>query len=348
MPSPIELRSDNAAGVVPEILQAISEANFGTALAYGADAWSERLQSLVAEVFEHPHAAVFPVLTGTAANAIALSAIAPPWGAVLCHETAHILRSEAGATSMFGSGLVMRGLPGDHFKLSPDSLAQALDSTRWGDPHHSQPSVVSLTNPTDMGTVYTVEQVRQLATTAAEYGMRVHLDGARLANALVSLNCRPADMTWRAGVDVFSLGATKNGVMTADAIVSFDEQVNAQLVYRLKRAGQVASKMRFQSVQLLAYLEQGLWLDLAKRANSAMQKLSAGLVQVGVELVAKPQANMAFLKVSSAMADRLAENGLLFYRTAPDVIRFVTSFSTTDDEIDEVLRRIKTSLLEAA
>ena len=342
----IELRSDNAAGVAPEILQAVSDANVGSALGYGADDWSEQLQAKVAEVFEHPKAAVFPVLTGTAANAIALSAMAPPWGAVLCHETAHILRSEAGATSMFGAGLVMRGLPGEHFKLTPESLVEAFNATRWGDPHHSQPSVLSLTNPTDLGTVYTSDQIRSLATKAKERGLRVHLDGARLANALVTQGCSPADLTWRAGVSVFSLGATKNGVMTADAIVSFDDDVNSQLTYRLKRAGQVASKMRFQSVQLLAYLDQGLWLRLAERANLAMRRLANGLTQLGVEFVAKPAANMAFLRVSDEMADRFAEQGLLFYRTAPGVIRFVTSFATEDAEIDEVLNRVR-SCLEA-
>jgi threonine aldolase len=337
----IELRSDNAAGVAPEILRAVSAANSGSALAYGADPWTERLQARVAEVFENADAAVFPVLTGTAANAIALSAMAPPWGAVLCHETAHILRSEAGATSMFGAGLVMQGLPGEQFKLSPESLAQGFDTTRWGDPHHSQPGVVSLTNPTDMGTVYTVEQIRVLTTQARERGLLVHMDGARVANALATLGCSPADLTWRAGVDVFSLGATKNGVMTADAIVSFDKEVNEQLTYRLKRAGQVASKMRFQSAQLLAYLEDDLWLSLAQHANRAMRKLSMGLQELGIDLVAEPEANMAFLKVSNNIADRLADQGLLFYQTAPGVIRFVTSFSTQDADIEEVLRRVK-------
>ena len=344
MSQPIEFRSDNAAGVAPEVLKAVSDANTGSAMAYGADQWSQRLQEKVAEVFEHPGALVFPVLTGTAANAIALSAMAPPWGAVLCHETAHILRSEAGATSMFGAGLVMRGLPGEGFRLNPESIAKAFQATRWGDPHHSQPSVLSLTNPTDMGTVYTPRQIELVATKAAEHGLHVHMDGARLANALVTLGCSPADLTWRAGVNVFSLGATKNGVMTADAIVSFDEQVNTQLTYRLKRAGQVASKMRFQSVQLLAYLDRGLWLRLAERANSAMRKLTEGLAGLGLEFVAKPEVNMVFLKVSNTLADRFAESGLLFYRTAPDVIRFVTSFATREAEIDDALNRIKPTL----
>lgn len=340
----IELRSDNAAGVAPEIMQALADVNVGSALGYGADDCSAQLQIQVREVFQHPNAVVFPVMTGTAANAIALSAMCPPWGAVLCHETAHILRSEGGATSMFGAGLVMRGLPGDEFKLQVSSLEQAFETTRWGDPHHSQPSALSLTNPTDLGTVYSPGQIHALATKAKERSLRVHLDGARLANAIASLGCSPADLTWRAGVDVFSLGATKNGAMTADAIVSFDDQVSAELTYRLKRAGQVASKMRFQSAQLLAYLQDGLWLKLAHRANLTMQRLVQGLASLDVELLATPQANMAFLKVSQLQADRLASQGLLFYRTAPGVIRFVTSFATRDEEVNEALSRIKAAL----
>jgi threonine aldolase len=337
--SPIELRSDNAAGVAPEILQAIEAANSGSALAYGGDAWSARLQAVAAEVFEQADLTVFPVLTGTAANAIALSAMCPPWGAVLCHETAHILRSEGGATSMFGAGAVMRGLPGNNFLLEAASLEAAFASTRWGDPHHSQPAVVSLTNPTDLGTVYPLARIAELSRCAHEQGLLVHMDGARLANALVSLGCSPAALTWQAGVDVVTLGATKNGVMTADAIVCFNAEVAKTLTYRLKRAGQVASKMRFQAVQLQAYLNQGRWLTWASQANNAMQALVRGLQAQGATFVVTPQANMAFVHVDSQMADRLQAAGLFFYRTAPGVIRLVTSFQTTPVDIEETLVR---------
>jgi len=343
-PTPIELRSDNAAGVAPEILDAIQAANIGSALAYGDDPWSRALTDRVAEVFEHPTAQVFPVLTGTAANALGLAAICPPWGAVLCHETAHILRSECGATSMFGAGAVMRGLPGKDFMLDEHALDLAFASTRWGDNHHSQPTVVSLTSPTDLGTVYAVNKIAALAAQAKAQGLRVHMDGARLANAIVSLGCTPAQMTWKAGVDVVSLGATKNGAMTADAIVCFDPGAAESLSYRLKRAGQVASKMRFQAVQLEAYLRDGRWLGWARKANDAMQTLAKGLGDLGLQLLAQPQANMAFIRVSDALADRLEREGLLFYRTSPGVIRFVTSFSTSLDDINEVLVRIKRCL----
>ena len=342
---PIELRSDNAAGVAPEILQAIEAANSGSALAYGGDAWSTRLQTLAADVFEQPDLTIFPVLTGTAANAIALSAMCPPWGAVLCHETAHILRSEGGATSMFGAGAVMRGLPGENFLLEEASLETAFATTRWGDPHHSQPAVVSLTNPTDLGTVYPLARIAALSRCAHDQGLMVHMDGARLANALVSLNCSPAALTWQAGVDAVTLGATKNGVMTADAIVCFNAEVAKTLTYRLKRAGQVASKMRFQAVQLQAYLSQGRWLTWASQANNAMQALVHGLQAQGATFVVTPQANMAFVRVTDEMADRLQAAGLLFYRTAPGVIRLVTSFQTTPIDIEETLVRWQQCLL---
>ena len=344
MKSHIELRSDNAAGVAPEIMAALNSANTGSALAYGGDNWTELLRDVVREVFEHPHAEVFPVISGTAANSIGLAALCPPWGSVLCHETAHILQSECGATSMFGGGAVVRGVAGDEFRVNPTTLRQAFEATRWGDPHHSQPSVLSLTNPTDRGTVYTAAQIGDHVAVAGERGLRAHLDGARVANALAALGCAPADLTWRAGIDVLTLGATKNGVLSTDAIVSFDPAISEQLVYRVKRAGHVASKMRFQSVQLTAYLTNGLWLDLARRSNAAMARLSAGLRSLDVEFLNEPDVNMLFARLDPAAVDRMAESGLLFYRQTTDTVRLVTSFQTTDEEIDEALVRIKGAL----
>jgi threonine aldolase len=333
----IELRSDNAAGVADEILAALAAANTGSALAYGGDDWTSRLQQRVAEVFEHSNVTVFPVVSGTAANSLALAALCPPWGAVLGHETAHIIRNECGATSMFAGGAVLRGLPGAGSRITAEALSAAFAATNWGDPHHSQPSVLSLTCPTDMGALYRPEQVAALARQAKGRGLRVHLDGARIANAIAALGCSPADLTWRAGVDVFSLGATKNGVLSTDAIVCFDRETAAQLVYRLKRAGHVASKMRFQSVQLAAYLTDGLWLRLASNANAAMARLARGLVALNVELLDVPEVNMAYVRVDDAVASRLEANGLDFYRMSDGTIRLVTSFQTTNDEVDRAV-----------
>ena len=332
----IELRSDNAAGVAPEIVEAIVAANIGSALAYGDDAWTARLRGIVREVFEHPTAEVFPVVSGTAANSLSLSALCPPWGAVLCHETAHIIQSEGGATSLFGGGAVMRGIGGDGFRIDPVRLQAALDAVRWGDPHHSQPAALSLTLPSDYGTVYTPAQVAELADVAKTRGLRVHIDGARIANAIAAIGCSPAEITWRAGVDIISLGGNKNGTLSTDAIVSFDDGASAELVYRVKRAGHVASKMRYQSAQLSAYLSDGLWLRLARSANEAMARLAAGLATLGVETINEPEVNMLFVRVSDAVADALTDTGLLFYRMGRGVARFVTSFETTSAEVDAV------------
>lgn len=344
MNSQIELRSDNAASAAPEIMSAIASANVGSALAYGADQWTLELRDKVREVFEHPDAEVFPVISGTAANSLALAALCPPWGAVLCHETAHILNSECGATSMFGGGAVMRGVGGANFRMNPETLQHAFDATRWGDPHHSQPSVLSFTVPSDHGTVYTPAQIAELTALAREHGLRSHLDGARIANAIAALGCSPADITWRAGIDALSLGAMKNGALSTDAIVCFDPVVSEQMVYRVKRAGHVASKMRFQSVQLTAYFTDDLWLRLASHSNAAMARLASGLRSLDIELLNDPDVNMLFARLDPAAADHMAESGLLFYRMSNDKVRLVTSFQTTYDEIDEALQRIKSAL----
>lgn len=350
MPSPqseprlIELRSDNCAGVAHEIIAAIEKANTGSALAYGADAVTAELTELVRDVFKQTDAKVFPVLSGTAANALALSAMCPPWGSVLCHDSAHIFTNEAGATSMFGAGAVMRGLPGADYKLHTAEVQHAFDTTLWDDAHCSQPSVLSVTCPTDFGTIYSPAEVSALGALAATRGLRLHLDGARIANALVALGCTAPQLTTNAGVQVFSLGATKNGALSTDAIVSFDADASEQLNYRLKRAGQVASKMRFQSVQLLAYLTDGLWLRLAQRANDAMAVLSMGLRKLDVELLAEPQANMLFARVGQPAIERLIAEGLLFYEMGGGVLRFVTSFQTTHDDIEQALLRAERAL----
>lgn len=344
----IELRSDNAAGVAPEIMAAVTASNVGTALAYGADRVTARLEARVREVFEHPGARVFAVTSGTAANALGLSAMCPPWGSVLCHETAHVLNSECGSTSMLGGGAILRGVPGDDFRLDPDTVRAAFAATRWGDPHHSQPAVLSLTQATDMGTIYQVADIAELVAVGRERGLRAHLDGARVANAIAALGCAPADLTWRAGIDVLTLGATKNGALSSEAIVVFDAAVADDLVYRTKRAGHVTSKMRFQSAQLIAYLEDDLWLRLAARSNAAMARLAAGLAALGVEFANRPDVNMLFANVDEAVAARLEAAGLLFYRIRPGVIRLVTSWQTTDDEVDDALARFARAQTVAA
>jgi threonine aldolase len=332
----IELRSDNAAGVAPEILAAVDAANTGSALAYGGDELTAHLQEVVRSVFEHPTARVFPVTSGTAANSLALSASTPPWGAVLCHESAHIITAEGGATSMFSGGAVMHGVDGPHALIEPDGLRAALESVRWGDPHESQPSVLSLTLPSDYGTLYRPDEIAALTEIAREFGLRVHIDGARIANAVAALGCAPADVTWRAGVHVLSLGATKNGALSAEAIVAFDDRVAEELVYRTKRSGHVTSKLRFQSAQVAAYLTDGLWLRLAGHSNQRMAELVAeleSLASYGVRLAERVDVNMAFVELPAPAIDAATDAGVLFYRMNETSIRLVTSWQTTADDV---------------
>ncbi|TQL68755.1 L-threonine aldolase [Nocardioides albertanoniae] len=339
----IELRSDNAASVSPSILEAMAAANSGSALAYGGDEVTARLEEHVREVFEHPTARVFPVLSGTAANALSLSALTPPWGAVVCHESAHILTSEGGATSLLSAGAVMTGVAGEGYKVAAPALRTHLDGVRWGDPHHSQPSVLSLTSPSDHGTVYSAAEISELAAIARERGLRVHLDGARFANAVVATGSAPADLTWRAGVDVLSLGATKNGALSAEAIVCFTDGPADELVYRTKRSGHVTSKMRYQSAQLIAYLTDDLWLRNARNANERMGELAAGLESLGIELVARPAVNMVFVRLDPLLADALEAAGVLFYRL-DGLARFVTSWQTSADDIATALAAVRSAL----
>lgn len=335
----LEFRSDNAAGVAPHILDAVVDANEGSALAYGDDELTALLQERVSEVFER-EAFAFPVVSGTAANAIALSAMCPPWGAVLCSDQAHILVNEAAATSMFSAGAALVGLPSAAGELAPAVLAEALETAGWDDPHNSQPAVLSITQATELGGVYDVAQVAELAQVAASRGLRTHLDGARLANALAATDATPAEMTWRAGVTTLSLGGIKNGTISADAIVTFDAGIARELRFRLKRAGHVASKMRFQSAQLLAYLAEDRWVQTAAHANRAMAALAAGLAGLGYVVAPEPRANIAFVTAPADVLDRWQGAGLLFYRMGPTTARLVTSLATTEAEVDDALARI--------
>ncbi len=342
--TPIEFRSDNAAGVCPEVLAAIAAANVGSAPGYGADELTAQLQQRVREVFAHRDAEVFPVATGTAANAVGLSALCPPWGSIVCHESAHINVHECGAASLLSGGAVLRALPGPHGQIAPATLEHAFAQTWWDDPHQSQPAVLSVVCPTDLGTIVAPKQLQTLTGLARSRGMRTHLDGARLANAVAALGCAPADVTWRAGIDVMSFGATKNGGMGADAIVSFDARASAELRYRLKRAGHVPSKLRFLSAQLLAMLTDDLWLRLAARANAAAARLVAGLRELGLVPLERTEVNMVFLALDAATVTALAQAGLLFHELTPGTVRLVTSWQTTDAEIDDALTRAATVL----
>ncbi|MBT4710270.1 MAG: low specificity L-threonine aldolase [Alphaproteobacteria bacterium] len=334
----MDFRSDNTSGVAPQIMAAIADANSGSATPYGDDDATDGLTALFAEVFEHD-VAIFPLGTGTAANALALSAIAPPYGAVYCHAHAHIVDDECGAPELFTGGARLVGLDGDHGKISPIDLAATIEDATPHGPHNMQPAAVSLSQATEAGTLYSVEDIMGLAGVAKAAGIGVHMDGARFANAVVGSGASPADLTWRAGVDVLSFGATKNGAMGAEAVVFFDVRRAADFARRRKRGGQLFSKMRFISAQLAAYLTDDLWLANATHANDQATHMSDALVAInGIDLMHPTQANEVFVAVPAPMADGLDSQGFQFHRWSLGKnnavgLRLVASFETTSDQV---------------
>jgi threonine aldolase len=338
--------SDNAAGVAPEILAAISRANTGGALAYGRDDWTKRVERRFAEIFEHD-VAVFLVPTGTAANALALAQLSPPWGAVLCHAEAHIATDECGAPEFFGGGIKLIGLPGDAGKIAPETLESCFKHHQWGGPHHVSPAVVSLSQATEAGTIYRVDEIRRLADIAHAHNMAVHLDGARLSGALARMNASPADATWRAGVDVLSFGATKGGALAAEAVVFFDPARAAGMSERRKRGGHLISKHRFVAAQFEAFFAGDLWLKLARHANDMADRLAEKLTAAGLVPVWPVEANEVFVVLPARTDRRLKASGAIYYPwiaqalpagrvlAADEVlVRLVTSFATIPDEVD--------------
>jgi threonine aldolase len=337
----IDFRSDNTGRAAPEILDALLRANTGTALGYGADDWTARLQGRFSELFETP-VRVFPVATGTAANALSLAAIAPSWGLVFCSAVAHINTSEANAAGFFGGGLKLAPVAGEHGKVDAGALAQALTGFPPGQLHRGQPAAVSLTQASDLGAVYRLDEVRAVTEIAKARGLLTHMDGARFANALARLQCSPAELSWCAGVDILSFGATKNGGALADAIVVFNPDIAEGLAVQLRRAGQVWSKMRFASAQLMAYIENGLWLRLATASNRAAARIAAGIEEVaGVKLVAPVEANEIFLELPDGAMDALEADGFQFYRRSATLARFVCRFDVTDREADSLVASLK-------
>jgi threonine aldolase len=333
----LNFRSDNVATVAPEIIQALAGANHGPAAAYGDDEYSALLQRRFSELFE-TEVAVFPVSTGTAANALSLAAIARPWGGIYCHEQSHIHTAEGGATEAFSGGAKLIALPGSQGRLQPAVVEDALRLAERGIRNRAQPDAVSITQATEWGTVYSLADVESIGASARRAGIRFHMDGARLANALATICCTPAEMTWRRGVDILSFGATKNGGMTADAIVVFDRSLAEPLSYRLRRAGQTWSKMRFAAAQLIAYVDDGLFLRLATHANALAARLGRELAALpGVRLVAPVEANLVFAALPEAAAQALAAAGVRFGVRPNGVIRLVTRIDGSDAEVDEVL-----------
>jgi threonine aldolase len=343
-PTLVNFNSDNVAGASPEILAALTAANAGAVASYGDDPITARLEARFAALFEH-EVAVFPVGTGTAANALALAACVPPWGVVYCHPQAHIAVDECGAPEFYSGGAKLALLDGADAKLVPVVLAQALANGGAGVVHHVQPAAVSVSQATECGTVYRPAELAALGEIAHAHGCKLHVDGARFANALVTLGCSAAEATWRAGVDLLSFGATKNGALAAEAVIVFDAALAATLGYRRKRAGHLFSKMRFLSAQLDAYLADDLWLRNARHANAMAARAAAGLAALGnrgVALAHPVEANELFVRLPASVNRGLAADGFLFHGWGPPedgVVRLVTAWNTDPADVEALIAR---------
>jgi len=344
--------SDNSSGVPDPILDALRSANEGFAPGYGADAIMERVRSRIRDLFEAPEAAVYLVATGTAANALSLATFCPPWGAVYCHRVAHIEEDECGAPEFYTGGSKLVLLPGEHGKIDLQALDVKLQNAARVGVHNVQKGMLSVTNLTECGSRYSVSEIKALCGVAKAHGLPVHLDGARFANALVAEGCTPAEMTWKAGVDVLSFGGTKNGLMGVEAVVIFDPARAWEFELRRKRGGHLFSKHRFLSAQMEAYLQDDLWLSLARHANAMAARLEAGLKTVpGATLVHPRGGNMLFPTFPRAAHRRARKAGAAYYfwpfdqsldgdDTEALSARLVASWSTTEAQVDRFLSLI--------
>jgi threonine aldolase len=337
----LNLYSDNVAPVLPEIMQALAEANVGTSQPYGNDPWSKATKDAFSDLFE-TEVSVFPQATGTSANALSLSLLTPPYGAVYCSQTAHIDTSECGAGEFFTGGAKIVPVTSASGRINPEALEATLKAAGKGLAHRSQPSGLSITQATERGSVYALSHVAKLTDIAKRHGLKIHLDGSRFANAVARLGCRPAEATWRLGVDVMSFGATKNGAMSVDAIVVFNPAMAEEMRYRARRAGQIFSKMRYGAVQLSAYIKDGLWLKAAGHANAMAERLGRGLAGIpGVSLDESVEINQVFVGLPESTIVGLEADGMTVNRRGDGHIRLVTAWNTKPEDVDWVVARVR-------
>lgn len=339
--------SDNTSGAPPEIMAALLKANEGYDRSYGGDRIMAEVTARIREIFEAPEAAVHLVATGTVANALAIATLTPPWGAVFCHRHAHIAEDECGAPEFYTAGAKLVLVDGPHGRMTPETLSAALETTGASGVHGVQRAMLSITNVTEAGTVYTPAEIAALTAVAKAKDLPCHLDGARFANALVALGCTPAEMTWKAGIDAVSFGGTKNGLLGVEAVIFFDPAKAWEFELRRKRAGHLFSKHRYLSAQMLAYLTDDLWLRLATRANTMGVRLGAGIAALNSASLTHPtQANMVFANWEQGGHARLQAAGAVYYdqRPLPDgreTARMVASWSTTEQDVDQFLTALR-------
>src|SRR5438045_4225003 len=308
---PRHFASDNYAGICPEAWAALEEADPGHSGSYGEDTWTARAADLIRDLFEI-RCEVFFVFNGTAANSLALASTGQSYHSILCHEIAHVETDECGAPEFFSNGMKVLQISGSSGKIDPAGIERAVK--KRSDIHYPKPRAVSLTQSTEVGTVYSVDEVREIWAKTRQFGLTLHMDGARFANAVASLGVRPKEITWQAGVDVLSFGGTKNGVGVGEAVVFFNAELAREFDYRCKQGGQLASKMRFLSAPWVGLLQDGAWLRHAKNANLMAKRLEAALRQIPqIEIAYPVQSNGVFAKIPAAVVQGLHERGWKFY-----------------------------------
>ena len=341
--------SDNSGPAAPEIIEAVCRANEGYSASYGADELMAEVLSEVRQQFEAPQAEVFLVATGTAANALSLACLCPPWSTVYCHSHSHAEEDECGAPEFYTGGAKLTLLGGDHAKIAPDFLETALEGAAPVGVHNVQSGALSITNATENGSVYSCGEVKSLSCLAEKHGIPVHMDGARFANAVVSTGCSPAEMSWKAGIDILSFGGTKNGLLGVEAVVIFEPERAWEFELRRKRGGHLLSKHRYLSAQMAAYLRNGLWKELASRANAMASRLADGLRTIDRAEITHPvDANMVFVTLPRAIHRRAFDSGARYYLwpmsqsldgDGDELLegRMVCNWATTNSEIERFL-----------
>lgn len=337
-----QFASDNYAGICPEAWAAMAEANAGYSPSYGEDVWTKRAADMIRGVFE-TDCQVFFVFNGTSANSLSLASLCQSYHSVLCHQTAHIETDECGAPEFFSNGTKILQLPGEQGKITPAAISHAV--TRRQDIHYPKPQVVSITQATELGTLYSPDELRAITECARKHKLHVHMDGARFANALASLNVQPKEISWQAGVDVLSLGGTKNGGGMGEAVVFFNTALAADFEYRCKQAGQLASKMRFLAAPWAAMLKDGTWLKHARHANDMADALARRIADLpGARILYPRQANSIFVELPDAVIRDLHTRGWHFYTFIGGAARLMTSWATQPQEVDDFVRDLKASL----
>ena len=332
--------SDNYAGICPEALAALLAANAGHAPAYGDDEWTRRVSDRLRELFA-TDCDIYFVFNGTAANSLALASLCQSYHGVICHEIAHVETDECGGPEFFSNGSKLLPAKGEDGKLTPESVLEVI--TRRSDIHYPKPRVVTLTQSTEVGTLYRPDEIAAIADLAHQRGLRVHMDGARFANAVAALDIAPADLTWRVGVDVLCFGGTKMGLPVGEAVVFFDRALAQDFAWRCKQAGQLASKMRFLSAPWLGMLEADAWLHHARHANAMAQRLAAGLASIpGASLLFPVEANGVFVNLPATVLDGLRALDWRFYTFIGGGARFMCAWDTNPQRVDALLADLRT------